>query len=512
MQTAGEDLLKPPSEGFWTSLKDRSIFSPHAAAVRLWHVAEGIEKSGISKVPDAVKARAYRSLVSLLRHYSRDGHGYLKAVKQYNQLAPSVGGQALKADEGWARHVIQSNDEIMGQLEQELRHSTVGQVKESCRLAMERIIRQAANAHDFPLALQWYTCGQGSGRQGLQGVSYRDRCSTPSQYAEMYINMCELAVLVGKASDVHLFAAKVSQILSDTPTVPNAASIKAAVSCLQGFCSASNGAYSTAATTLTKVNMQDVPPAASSVLSGTLGGLFSIGTACGTAVLCRIASANSRAQLKEGIACDADAAVQMSNSTSGLLRVLCEYPRLQELVDSVVDCRYAECLTLIDELVNDLAYDPLIGHRAHAIGRCARMRCLITHCNAFREVPLLRIAHDLGYSSVEALEPDLEAAIQGRILLPGGGEEKLFARVEGRIDLQAGVLRAVEVDSRERMQEMVEVVCGPTGFAANIQKVVLEFNLRQAAAKRCTSDKPIEDDRTRALRLRLGVVMESRLM
>lgn len=108
-------------------------------------------------------------------------------------------------------------------------------------------------------------------------------------------------------------------------------------------------------------------------------------------MLCRIASANSRAQLKEGIACDADAAVQMSNSTSGLLRgdytehakghlsglvsVLCEYPRLQELVDSVVDCRYAECLTLIDELVNDLAYDPLIGHRAHVTSHFAAPLC-----------------------------------------------------------------------------------------------------------------------------------------
>ncbi|KAF4708389.1 hypothetical protein FOZ63_003471, partial [Perkinsus olseni] len=177
--------------------------------------------------------------------------------------------------------------------------------------------------------------------------------------------------------------------------------------------------------------------------------------------------------------------------------VLCEYPRLQDLVDSVVDCRYAQCLALVDEYVKDLVYDPLIGHRAHAIGRCARMRCLIDYCNAFREVPLQRIARDLGYSNVEALEPDLEAAIQGKILLPGGAEEKLFTCVNGRIDLQAGVLRAVEADSREKMREMLEVACGPTGLAANLQRAASEFNLRQTPPKNDTFGESLES-RTRS--------------
>ncbi|KAF4743288.1 hypothetical protein FOZ62_025746, partial [Perkinsus olseni] len=282
-----------------------------------------------------------------------------------------------------------------------------------------------------------------------------------------------------------------------TPSIPNVGSLRAAVSCLQGLCSAANGAYSTAANALTKVNMHDVPPAAASLLCGSLGGLVSVGTSCTTAVLCRIASANTRAQLKEGIACDADAAVQAGNSSSGLLRVLCEYPRLQDLVDSVVDCRYAQCLARVDEYVKDLVYDPLIGHRAYAIGRCARMRCLTDYCSAFREVPLQRIARDLGYTNVEALEPDLEAAIQGKILLPGGAEEKLFTYVNGRIDLQAGVLRAVEADPREKMKEMLEVACGPTGLAANLQKAVSEFNLRQTPPKNDTFGESLEP-RTRS--------------
>ncbi|KAF4678133.1 hypothetical protein FOL47_005412 [Perkinsus chesapeaki] len=472
MQSTAE--LSPPSESFWLGLEDRTVFSAQAAAARLWHVAEGIDKSGAGRVTDTVKARAYKCLIGLLREHSRDGHGYLRAVRHFNTLAPLVGETCVEADDAWAQQVINSNNQRMVQLEQDLRHGTVSQIKESCRMAIDGIVRHATQTHDFASALQWYTSSHGAGGHGL---TYRDRCSTPMQYAEMYVNMCELAVLIGKASDVHLFAAKVSQILLDTTTVPNAASIKAAISCLQGLCSASNGAYSAAASTLTKVNMQDVPPAPSTdtVLNGTLGGLFSVATACTTAVLCRIASANSRVQLKEGIACDADAAVQASNASFGLLRILCEYPRLQSLVDSAVECRYGDCLALVDEFVKDLVYDPL------ALGKCARMKCLIDYCSAFRVVPLNRVAADLGYPEVEALEPDLEAAIQGKVTLPGGMEEKLFSSIHGRIDLQAGVLQAVEQNSLEKLQETLAASCGPSGMAANLEKAAMELKFRLAA-------------------------------
>ncbi|CAK9252964.1 unnamed protein product, partial [Sphagnum jensenii] len=282
-------------------------------------------------------------------------------------------------------------------LDTDLKNYKSNSIKESIRRGHDDLGDHYLDCGDLSNALKCYSRS-------------RDYCTSGKHVLNMCLNVIKVSIYLQNWSHVLTYVAKAE----GTPEYSSSSSIATRLHCAAGLSDLASKKYKNAAKHFLAANFDHFTPDYGEMLSANNVAIYG--------GLCALASFD-RNELQKNI---------ISNSAFKLFLEL--EPQLRDAITKFHDSKYANCLSILDELRDNLLLDIYLAQHVCVLYSHIRNRALIQYFSPYLSADMNKMSLAFN-TSVTSLEDELMQLI-------------LDGQIQARIDSHNKILYAKDVDQR----------------------------------------------------------------
>ncbi|CAG2107161.1 unnamed protein product [Medioppia subpectinata] len=332
----------------------------------------------------------------------------------YRKLADSIAMSGLNVeavigplDTNWIENKQKKAALKLEKLDTDLKNYKSNSIKESIRRGHDDLGDHYLDCGDLSNALKCYSRS-------------RDYCTSGKHVLNMCLNVIKVSIYLQNWSHVLTYVAKAE----GTPEYSSSSSIATRLNCAAGLSDLASKKYKNAAKHFLAANFDH--------LSVEYGDMVSVNNVAVYGGLCALATFD-RLELHKNI---------ISNASFKLFLEL--EPQLRDAITKFHESKYANCLSILDDLKDNLLLDLYLAQHVHVLYSHIRNRALIQYFSPYLSADMNKMSVAFN-TSVSSLEDELMHLI-------------LEGQIQARIDSHNKILYAKDVDQRtvtfERALEM----------------------------------------------------------
>jgi COP9 signalosome complex subunit 1 len=391
-------------------------YGTHGAIQRLQFMASTTDRKNL-------KVDVLRLTLDLLKR-TTNTKGYAETHATLKDLAEAEDIQSPYYDSVWVEATSKQASILKDVYEQDLQQAKVTQIKDT----IQNCHTQASN---------FYT-EQGDYASALKHVTKsREYCTDPRTVVMTCLSIIKLSSLLRQHSDMSSIASKAQHTSFKDESTSNPSKIAATF----GLYYMTHGNYKDAAFSFARVKPQDLDSSFNDVLCGQDVTVYG--------VLCALASLERN---------EVQSKLMQSLSFKECLELV---PSMRDLALDFCNCRFAKCLSALEQLRGNLALDVHLSAHVNDICQQIRNKGMILYFAPFLSVSLRSMA--------EAFNTDVDG-IQSEVAQLVGKRQ-----LDAKIDSQKKVLHVRH--SNQRKQTYNNAIRVSQDFLDTTQALILRTNL-----------------------------------
>ncbi|KAI1301667.1 COP9 signalosome complex subunit 1 [Halotydeus destructor] len=361
--------------------------------------------------PLALRIEAYKMALSYVKentyNVSMYNALYQKLSDAYKQSGQSVDSNIGPLDTPWMEEKSKKANLKLEKLDTDLKNYKSNSIKESIRRGHDDLGDHYLEMGDLGNALKCYSRS-------------RDYCTSSKHVLNMCLNVIKVSIQLQNWSHVLTYVAKAQA----TPDFPPTGVIATKLQCAAGLADLASRKYKSSAKNFLNCNFDHFANDAGEIISPNNVAIYG--------GLCALATYD-RSELHKNV---------IASSSFKLFLEL--EPQLRDAITRFYNSQYARCLSILDEIRDNLLLDIYLAPHVATLYNHIRNRALVQYFSPYISADMKKMASAFN-TSVTALEDELMQLI-------------LEGQIQARIDSHNKVLYAKDVDLRtvtfERAMEM----------------------------------------------------------